>query len=526
MTMQRRTSKPRLVFIDDDPQELADLRLIVQEDYDYVPIQWPYAQSLDELIGETPALFVLDLFFPPVDETTPNGIPSTHVSEQTAAARRIGEDFSHLYDAQLNGKDLLRKTFSNILKAYDLLWAQCADLNQSADNGRALLAQIKSDRRYKQVPVVIYSRKVTVPEAVRALQAGAVSVIQKVESPPSREQKELVLSQLKVAQALPTAGWKSRLLPLLGINVNVTLFKRALISNADKPSRTNRLLRLIPKRVRENKALSALVVVFGFLLLYLPQIANVVESWQKIKRVFVQDPRAELAQLGVQYSVDQFIVSAQQGDTRAVKLFLQIGIDPEARGHFNRTALMEAAENGHLEAVKVLLAKHVNVDAQDLGSDTAMIRAADKGHTPVVLELIAHGAQVNVKGNSGKTALMAASFNGHLETMKALLDHDAEINVKDREEQKTALLLATGNHQTIAVQLLLDRGADPNIQDIYGHTALIIAARGGHSEMIESLLKHHADVHLNTKDGKTALMGALDHKNPQIAELLKKAGAK
>ncbi len=518
--------KPRLVFIDDDPQELEDLGSIVAEEYDYVPIQWPYAKSLDELVREPPAIFVLDLFFPPAGEAASDTIPPEHIPDQSAHAQRIVEGFSRLYGAQLNGKELLRRTFSQIQEAYALLWAQCRDLKQSADNGRALLAQLKSHRRYKHVPVVIYSRKVTVPEAVRALQAGAVTVIQKVDSPPKLEQKELVLSQLKAAQAVPTAGWKSRLLLLLGINVNVTSFKGALTSSENGSSKANRLLKLIPKRVRENKVITTLVIVFGLLIPYLTQIASVIESWQKMKRVFVDDPRAELAQLGVPYSVDQFIMSAQQGDTRAVRLFLQIGIDPEARGHFHRTALMEAAENGHVDAVNALLTKHVNINAQDFGGDTALNRAADKGHTQVVQVLIAHGADVNMKGNSGRTALMGASFNGHVETMAVLLDHGAIIDTRDVEEQTTALLLAAFNHHNDAVKLLLQKGADPNTQDKSGQTALIAAARGGHTEMLQDLLRHHADVKLKTKDGQTALMGAIRNNHPENAALLKNAGAK
>lgn len=74
--------------------------------------------------------------------------------------------------------------------------------------------------------MVFYSRKVTVQEAVRALRAGAVSVIPKVSSPPSRADSESVLHQIKNAQSLAHGGWKVWAANLIGINVNVTLFQQ------------------------------------------------------------------------------------------------------------------------------------------------------------------------------------------------------------------------------------------------------------------------------------------------------------
>lgn len=221
--------KRRLVFIDDDPAELDDMRCIVEEQYVYEPIRWPTERPLEEVVGDAPSIFVLDLYFPPCGKAPQNQIPDSHLLDQTAHAKRIAEGFAGLYDSHANGKELLRLTFSHIQDAYSLLWEQCRDLEQSPKNGRELLDRLKSIPRYKHVPVVFYSRKVTVPEAVRALQAGAVTVIPKAGSPPSFGEKESILAQLNSAETIYSTWWRVLLARIFGLNVNVTLVSHDMV---------------------------------------------------------------------------------------------------------------------------------------------------------------------------------------------------------------------------------------------------------------------------------------------------------
>jgi len=217
--------KPRLVFLDDDPQELEDLRSIVEADYEYSPIRWPAAQPLEDLIGKPPAILVLDLYFPD-NETAPDRIPAQQLHVQAALARQIAQRFLQLYDGPPDGKRLLRDTFSSIRAAHDLLGSQCCALGQSAENGFALLERLKAHPYYRRAPVVFYSRKATLEQAIRALQAGALAVIPKPDSPPGPKAGRSVLAQLKKAQALHRSGWRARWVRWLGLNVNVTMMKR------------------------------------------------------------------------------------------------------------------------------------------------------------------------------------------------------------------------------------------------------------------------------------------------------------
>jgi CheY-like chemotaxis protein len=222
--------RPRLVFVDDDPQELEDFGSIVTDEYSYQPVHWPLSGSLDDIVGKPPAIFVLDMYFPPVGDGPPDSISDDSRIAQSKTAKVLADRLSHLYDQRVEGKRLLRETFACIQGAYDLLWAQCQELKQSPENGRALLATLKSHSKYRNVPVAFYSRKMTVEEAVRALQAGATAVIPKVHHPPGRQDREAVLHQLRAVQALPGGFFRRTVCRWLGVvNFNVTLFQQDFV---------------------------------------------------------------------------------------------------------------------------------------------------------------------------------------------------------------------------------------------------------------------------------------------------------
>jgi hypothetical protein len=89
-------TRPRLVFIDDDPQELTDLGKIVGDDYDYKPVRWPVAEPIERSIGAAPAIFVLDLYFPRATGVAPDAISEAAKAAQSGAAKKLTQRLSHL----------------------------------------------------------------------------------------------------------------------------------------------------------------------------------------------------------------------------------------------------------------------------------------------------------------------------------------------------------------------------------------------------------------------------------------------
>lgn len=129
-------------------------------------------------------------------------------------------------------------------------------------------------------------------------------------------------------------------------------------------------------------------------------------------------------------------------------------------------------------------------------SDNDFIKLCKSGNEQEVEKAIMNGANVNASGNDGRTALMWATYYGHVQTAEVLLKHGADVNAKDKD----------------------------------GLTALIwIALSGqtkGHTKTVEVLLKHDANINAKTYTGRTALWWAIQNRHTQIADLLRKYGAK
>jgi len=81
---------------------------------------------------------------------------------------------------------------------------------------------------------------------------------------------------------------------------------------------------------------------------------------------------------------------------------------------------------------------------------------------------------------------------------------------------------AIRNHKEIA-QLLIAKGADVNAKNKYGGTPLHYAAT---KEIAELLIAKGANVNMREIDGSTPLDLAIKRKRTEIAELLRKHGAK
>ncbi|HEU0309609.1 MAG TPA: ankyrin repeat domain-containing protein [Sphingomicrobium sp.] len=89
----------------------------------------------------------------------------------------------------------------------------------------------------------------------------------------------------------------------------------------------------------------------------------------------------------------------------------------------------------------------------------------------------------------------------------------------------TALHLVTRKRELDWVGFLLGKGADPNIGDSNGDTPLIIAAGIGFEEGAVQLLRRGAKVDGTNRRGETALIIAVQQRQPRLVEILLESGA-
>ena len=184
-------------------------------------------------------------------------------------------------------------------------------------------------------------------------------------------------------------------------------------------------------------------------------------------------------------------------------------------------SLIEAARKGNIEAVKKHIANgkqdffnSIDVNAADVLDKTALHYAAAWGRIQIAELLIANGADVNAKSVTGRTPLDIANKNNKSEIADLLRCHG-------------------GKHGTIhgaaldgdieAVKEFLAAATNVNVKGVFGQTPLHFAAD---KEIAELLIAKGADVNAKDQDDETPLDWAIHSKLTEIADLLRKHGAK
>ncbi len=153
----------RICFIDDDEKfELPlfcdvfgeDFDIVAATDYDELKSQ------IDSRKGWTPDLFVLDLYFP-------SG-PANQDAIEALKAEPLSLE---------NDKAEIRATYINYRRARERFGSILNAWNQSSEGGLRLAEKVTAD--YPKVPIIFYSRKATLEEAIRCMTAKNVWWVEK-----------------------------------------------------------------------------------------------------------------------------------------------------------------------------------------------------------------------------------------------------------------------------------------------------------------------------------------------------------
>ncbi len=220
-----------------------------------------------------------------------------------------------------------------------------------------------------------------------------------------------------------------------------------------------------------------------------------------------------------------------------------LSVDLPYDDYGGETLLIHAASFGQTRTVKMLLDMGAKVDATDKGGGTALLAAACECAAidmPDTLEsmqlLLSAGANVESRTKAGDTPLMAAAGWGRADNVKLLLNHGAKIDARDNHGD-TALTLAAGigyGAPLETVRLLVERGANVNVRNQDGNSPLLLAAsvpyynngEPDNSEMVRLLLAHGADPRVANRKGQTAVFLAKQSGEVAVANLLQKSLAK
>jgi uncharacterized protein len=258
-----------------------------------------------------------------------------------------------------------------------------------------------------------------------------------------------------------------------------------------------------------------------------------------------------------QQALDAMLIqAAESGDTSAVRSLLEAGANINATDKRGRTSVMAATHTNQVETVRTLIDASADINLRDNRLDNPFLYASAEGLFEIVKLTIDAKADTRLTNRFGGTALIPAAERGHVEIVQELLTRtDIDVNHINNlgwTALLEAIILSDGGerHRQI-VQLLVDHGANINIPDKDGITPLeharargfreiekillvteqtrgqqlIRAAEAGNLERVEQLLGLGANVEIQDKNGRTALLAAAYQNNLPIANLLVQAGA-
>lgn len=221
----------------------------------------------------------------------------------------------------------------------------------------------------------------------------------------------------------------------------------------------------------------------------------------------------DLQRLNLKFTTEDYVRSAGLGDMKALNLFLDAGIDPNALNSEGITALIAAAAHGRIAAVKFLLDHNADPNAAGKLGQTPLMAAAEYNHADILQLLLDRKASPAARDRSGWTALLkavyrnnvtcvqilaerdrqglgrgllVASLLGFKDAVKTLLDNGAEVDARS-QDRRTPLMLAASKGNKEIVKMLLDAGADPALTDRTGETAESLAGSQGFTEVVTTL---------------------------------------
>ena len=245
---------------------------------------------------------------------------------------------------------------------------------------------------------------------------------------------------------------------------------------------------------------------------------------------------------------------------KVLQTIINHGAKVDATNKLNESSLLLACGKGNIDAINVLFNARADVNIVDAVSNTCLHRAIIKECSMKVLQTIVdHGADVNAINKWNQTALALASMERNVdainvllnagadpniadvdgntclhdatkkdcrkEVLQSIIDHGANVNVTNKQNF-TALMMACIKGNVGVVSVLLNARTDPNRVNADGDTCLHVAIRTNCSkDILQSLIKHGANVNATNKQNLTALMIACTKGNVDAISVLLNAKA-
>jgi ankyrin repeat protein len=232
----------------------------------------------------------------------------------------------------------------------------------------------------------------------------------------------------------------------------------------------------------------------------------------------------ELSQAGIRPSGRALVEAVISGETRHVRLLLDVNVHTGQRDEKGRTPLRIAVDNDSPTIALMLLEAGADPNAKSPDGTDILGVAVAKGDSPVVEKLIAAGAKADGIMPNGEAILPWAIRNGRLAFVRAMFASGADPHQTDSEGNLLLHLAINAGHRDL-VTALITAGADAAATDPQGRGALALALENGWTDILPTLAAAGADPNLPSPDGLTLLEKAIAERDTEIIPLLMRIGA-
>jgi len=205
-------------------------------------------------------------------------------------------------------------------------------------------------------------------------------------------------------------------------------------------------------------------------------------------------------------------------DIALIKLLLERGADINIQDKRGNTALFWCVGkygDGQREVFDLLMQKGATMDNRKNSAGYSLADfAVSGGNVGILKELISKGAKLDIQKSVSRAALL-----GSKEMLEHILNAGGDPNADRRSDTPPLIDCFLARNGTEKARLLLDRGANVNARNKEGRTALLTAI--DKIDGVQLLFERGADVNLADSRGWTPLMQAVMSDTPNSARIVK-----
>ena len=245
---------------------------------------------------------------------------------------------------------------------------------------------------------------------------------------------------------------------------------------------------------------------------------------RNVMEVFLDDPRfGGIDIVDQQKALDRSAASGREG---IVRLLVERGLNPDTRGPFGRTPVMQAALGGHADTVRYLLSRDVSINTRDESGLSPFICAVLSDSENTLKVFMEENKLILKEDDEAAEGLRTAAQKDKRDSMKYLLGRGVDVDAASTLDGRTPIMLSAVEGNADATEILIRYQANLNLKDLDGRTALMLAAAESKRNTTKLLIQAGAILDMRDNNGTTALGWAIRNGHKDTRKELQKAGAK